>query len=661
MLPLGLDFILNSTITNDQNMPAAISLSDGRLFVAWRSYDALDLSASWIRGRFFDSLGSPVSDDFLVNESLAGMNYKAAAAALPGGGVFVTWTRNGGDGSEYAIFGRLLNADGSPRGSEFVVNTTTPYRQILSEMAVRPDGSIFVMWASNETQIGPLFYTTYRGRFFDSSGSPLGNDFVIPFNDGDLTRAKVTALTDGKLLVTCRSFDTADGSAGDIFGRYIGADGQLSGNAFLVNTTTVNFQQDPLVAALPSGKAIFVWASGEPTTANSDYIDVRARIMNADGSFAGNDFIVNSTFEDYQQPVAVTTLPSGRVLVLWENIFYPPGTFIGERTIVGRLLETDGTPLGAEFTVNTTAATGEVSATLMDDGRVFICWASSDQGDLSGTTVRGRYFAEGDVFSGTANNDAMNGSDFFDFIYGRGGDDTIQGGLGDDFLDGGAGTDGMRGGLGDDTYVIDTATDTVTELANEGFDLVRSSVTYTLGRNTENLQLTGALSINGTGNTLDNTMTGNNYANVLYGVAGNDKLAAQSGNDILSGGVGNDLLIGGAGRDAMSGGTGNDRFEFGERDTGASSETRDHISDFQRGSDLIDLRRIDANSMTGGVNDAFTFNGTSAPTVNGLGFVWYTILGNNTLVQFSTDLDLLPEGQIALTGVHLLEASDFVL
>ncbi|MFG6487753.1 PA14 domain-containing protein [Roseateles sp. BYS78W] len=128
-------------------------------------------------------------------------------------------------------------------------------------------------------------------------------------------------------------------------------------------------------------------------------------------------------------------------------------------------------------------------------------------------------------------------------LYGGNGNDTMTGGNGDDLLDGGAGNDTMAGGAGNDTYVVDSASDSITENANEGTDIVQSSISWTLGANLENLTLTGAAAINGTGNTLDNVLTGNSAANTLTGLAGNDTLDGGAGADTLIGGIGNDTYI----------------------------------------------------------------------------------------------------------------------
>jgi len=89
----------------------------------------------------------------------------------------------------------------------------------------------------------------------------------------------------------------------------------------------------------------------------------------------------------------------------------------------------------------------------------------------------------------------------------------------------------MRGGAGNDTYIVDATGDVVTENASAGTDLVNASVSCTLAANVENLTLTGAVAINGTGNTLANVLQGNSAANTLNGGAGADTMRGGSGND----------------------------------------------------------------------------------------------------------------------------------
>jgi Ca2+-binding RTX toxin-like protein len=107
----------------------------------------------------------------------------------------------------------------------------------------------------------------------------------------------------------------------------------------------------------------------------------------------------------------------------------------------------------------------------------------------------------------------------------------IIGNTGNNVLTGGAGDDTLAGGEGQDIYNVDSAGDKVIEHAGEGRDRVNSSVSYTLSANVEELSLTGAGAINGTGNSLDNTIFGNSGDNVLDGGKGYDVLIGGDGND----------------------------------------------------------------------------------------------------------------------------------
>jgi Ca2+-binding RTX toxin-like protein len=110
---------------------------------------------------------------------------------------------------------------------------------------------------------------------------------------------------------------------------------------------------------------------------------------------------------------------------------------------------------------------------------------------------------------------------------------VLTGNAANNVLNGKAGADTMAGKAGNDTYYVDNTGDKVTEGVDQGTDTVRSTITRTLPNNVENLLLTGATAINGTGNTLANKLTGNGAANTLNGKAGNDTLVGGAGPDRL--------------------------------------------------------------------------------------------------------------------------------
>lgn len=283
----------------------------------------------------------------------------------------------------------------------------------------------------------------------------------------------------------------------------------------------------------------------------------------------------------------------------------------------------DGSALPSWLVFN--AATRAFSGTPTTTGTVSVKVTAKDTGNLSASDIFDVVVSVQNLtLNGTANADTLVGGAGDDTLNGLAGNDTLTGGAGNDTLNGGAGNDTMAGGLGNDTYVVDSASDVVTEAANEGIDLVQSSVTYTLGANVENLTLTATTAINGTGNALDNVLTGGSGVNVLTGGAGNDTYVvgtgdstvevAGGGNDTVqsavtwtlgtevenltltgttaingTGNTLNNVLIGNSAANILSGGTGADTMQGG---LGNDTYVVDNISDvvtenLNEGTDLV--------------------------------------------------------------------------
>jgi len=173
----------------------------------------------------------------------------------------------------------------------------------------------------------------------------------------------------------------------------------------------------------------------------------------------------------------------------------------------------------------------------------------------------------------------------------------------------------IAGGAGDDTLIVDKASTRLQENGgSEGFDTVRSTVTYTLSENVERLVLLGNGNTNG---------TGNNDQSDLYGNRGNNKLSALDGVDKLDGGRGNDRLDGGDNADTFIFKTGYDH---------------DTIADFENGIDHINLKQWNAISN-------FTDLKANHLTVSGDDLIIHA--GSDQLVLLDTSKSELDSGDFS--------------
>ena len=159
---------------------------------------------------------------------------------------------------------------------------------------------------------------------------------------------------------------------------------------------------------------------------------------------------------------------------------------------------------------NDSVTVGDLTGTAITQNTFFANLGGGDD-TLGGSATLTRIVADGgagnDFLSGGSANDSLSGGTGNDTLRGGAGADTLTGGDGDDSLVGGTGIDSMAGGAGNDHYTVDNAADVVIEQANAGIDTVVTSVSYTLPVNVENLTLSGAGNLTGTGNASDNVIS----------------------------------------------------------------------------------------------------------------------------------------------------------
>lgn len=355
------------------------------------------------------------------------------------------------------------------------------------------------------------------------------------------------------------------------------------------------------------------------------------------------------------------------------------GTINGVDAILGQT----STFIGIEHVTNYELIEGQIQLGLGDD--IFTDFAKV------GTKI-----THGTVF-GTINlgdgNDIFNGGKHSEIVADGPGTDTYKlGGGNDQFVpvpdSGTSGDDTVDGGPGarDTFYLVTGIEGAVINLDNMAHDgnAAQRAVSMEIGIDKiigfENV-VGGSGEDNIYGTIGANELHGASSSDTIHGEGGNDKLGGEDGGDVLYGDAGDDTLFGGAdadalvggagsdhlhgedggdvlnggaGKDWLSGGLGGDTFQFlNVLDSRVGATTRDVITDFELGADLIDLSTIDANTNTPAVDDAFHLVGNSGLdpfTLGDAGALRFKYSGGSTIMEGDVNGDGKADFQIEIFG-----------
>ncbi|MBZ0103299.1 MAG: hypothetical protein K8I65_14150 [Thermoanaerobaculia bacterium] len=284
-----------------------------------------DTSGWSVHARRYGADGQALGDEFQVNTYTTNDQRFPAVAADALGNFLVAWQSHGSSGpdsTDWSIQARRFGADGSPLGSEFQVNTYTTNFQRLPSIDVNSQGLFVIGWQSSGSNGGDTSSRSIQARRFSANGAPLDAQFQVnTFTTGDQMAPAVAIDDQGHLVVAWQSLGSfeSDTDAWSIQARRFDASGSPVGPERQINTYTTSYQLKPTVATEGGGRFLVAWQSYGSGGGDVSGYSVQARRLDAAGSPFGDEFQLNSSTMDDQARPALAADDPGNFVVVWQS------------------------------------------------------------------------------------------------------------------------------------------------------------------------------------------------------------------------------------------------------------------------------------------------------------------------------------------------------
>ncbi|MDI6529051.1 Ig-like domain-containing protein [Pseudomonas otitidis] len=397
--------LVNTTQEGNQTNPSVTTLRDGNIVVVWQSGNVAEGGAD-VHMQVFAADGvTKIGTEQLINQRHINNQDSAKVVALADGSYLVVWEsyKAGPDLDADGVMARRYGADGTPLTDEFLVNEKTAGGQKSPVVVAHADGGYTVTWVSNPDSSTTSLIVQ---RVFDANNKPVTGDVIVGSGDrygewGEPATSRFTEASHKGMYVTVWTGynGPADKSSTGVIGQIFTADGKPLGGNFQVNTTTGNSQDQPDVVTLKDGSFVVVWEGNPLDKGNYDIYMARYSVNPETGALQQigmGDERVNTVVAGHQYKPTVVALEDGGYLVIWGS---EGGDGSGSAVFAQRY-GAGGEKLGREFLVNPTTEgnqgwSGEsvdlkhpIAAALMKDGNVYVSWLS-DKADSSGWGIQG--------------------------------------------------------------------------------------------------------------------------------------------------------------------------------------------------------------------------------------------------------------------------------
>ena len=198
-------------------------------------------------------------------------------------------------------------------GTEYAIIGSLPGDQVFPDVALNSSGG-FVVWQDNVTDgSGWGISATRLGPGLSSSLTWWDKKVNIQTNDQENPR--VAMLKNGGAV-----FAWQGGTKGHqhIFARFLSPTNTfLTTTDVVVSTFASNFQINPAVAVLNNSNVVVVWSSFDQASSNS-LLDVYGQILSkTNGTKIGTNFLINQFTNYNQRSPAIAALKNGGFVVAW--------------------------------------------------------------------------------------------------------------------------------------------------------------------------------------------------------------------------------------------------------------------------------------------------------------------------------------------------------
>jgi hypothetical protein len=272
----------------------------------------------------------------------------------------------------------------SANGSEYAVVGAVPGDQMFPDVALTPAGG-FVVWQDNVTD--GRGWGVSAERVDSTFNGTLSSFRVNVQGTNDQENPKVALLKNGGAV-----FVWQGGARGaqHIFARFLSPTNTwLTTTDLVVSTFTNTFQITPALAVLNDSNVVVVWASYNQAGAGS-LLDVYGAILSPTGQTVSNAFLINQFTSFNQRSPVVAALTNGGFAVAWvselEGSPIPTSPKITASvstpgvSIYARLYASNGVASSSEFLVNSNLGVcANPSLAAAADGSFMVAWSQHDQ------------------------------------------------------------------------------------------------------------------------------------------------------------------------------------------------------------------------------------------------------------------------------------------